>query len=175
MNRISEILPAVVQPETIEPLTPIQARTMPDEDESDIVFQHTALCQTSMPYRDPGDIEKLRAAHQPSAFVLPANGELVLTAGAQTSVALVRALTAIAERVAELKEPHFLTLKQARAVSGLPASFLHAHFVRTGRAVKTGAGWRIPQAHLDEFARNLDKTDRTSKMSENLPAIQTTI
>ena len=62
MKHISELLPAVVQPETIAPLTPIQARlrTMPVQDEpDDVLYQHTVLCQTSMPYRDPGDEVRL--------------------------------------------------------------------------------------------------------------------
>jgi hypothetical protein len=57
VKHASEILPAIVKPE-MKPLTRIQQRlvTMPVEAEpDDIVYQHSVLCQTSMPYRDPGD------------------------------------------------------------------------------------------------------------------------
>lgn len=50
-----DILPAIVKPEW-RPLTPIQERLLaplPDDDE--IVYQHSVLCQTSMPYRNPGE------------------------------------------------------------------------------------------------------------------------
>lgn len=44
----------------VKPLTKLQRRllTMPEEgegDDSSILFQHSVLCQTSLPYRDPGD------------------------------------------------------------------------------------------------------------------------
>ena len=44
----------------IKPLTKLQRRliSMPvegEEDDSAILFQHSVLCQTSLPYRDPGD------------------------------------------------------------------------------------------------------------------------
>jgi len=56
LKHISEILPAIVKPE-MKPLTPIQHRleTMPIEEDPDIVYQHSVLCQTTMPYRNPGD------------------------------------------------------------------------------------------------------------------------
>ena len=40
-------------------LTPIQERllSMSGDDECSILFQHSILCQTSMPYRDPGDVK----------------------------------------------------------------------------------------------------------------------
>jgi hypothetical protein len=60
MKHVSEILPAIVNPE-MKPLTPIQQRllTMPDDGSDDIVYQHSVLCQTSMPYRNPGDEVRL--------------------------------------------------------------------------------------------------------------------
>jgi hypothetical protein len=60
MKHVSEILPAVIPPET-KPLTPIQQRliTMPGNEIPIIVFQHSVLCQTTMPYRDPGDEVRL--------------------------------------------------------------------------------------------------------------------
>lgn len=56
-NPLADTLPVITKP--FKPLTPIQHRliTMPTEEEDDvsILFQHSILCQTSMPYRDPGD------------------------------------------------------------------------------------------------------------------------
>jgi hypothetical protein len=58
------ILPSVV--EKVKSLSPVKQRlvTMPvqDPDEVDILYQHSVLCQTSMPYRDPGD--EVRAWHR---------------------------------------------------------------------------------------------------------------
>lgn len=57
MKRSSNILPQLINSEP-KPLTPIQKRflAVPAEDErSSIVFQHSVLCQTCIPYRDPGD------------------------------------------------------------------------------------------------------------------------
>ena len=54
--RVGAILPAIVGPEH-KPLTPIQERILTpwaDEDDS-ILYQHSVLCQTCIPYRDPGD------------------------------------------------------------------------------------------------------------------------
>jgi hypothetical protein len=61
MKHVSELFPAIVQPETIKPLTPIQDRllAMPNAEASEIVYQHSVLCQTTMPYRDPGDEVRL--------------------------------------------------------------------------------------------------------------------
>lgn len=54
---LGDILPAIIKRH--KPLTPIQRRLITmspeDEDEASILFQHTILCQTSMPYKDPGD------------------------------------------------------------------------------------------------------------------------
>jgi len=48
----------------IKSLTPIQRRLLsmptPEEDEDiSILYQHSVLCQTSMPYRNPGDDVRL--------------------------------------------------------------------------------------------------------------------
>lgn len=58
MIRAGKLLPLILKPETAQPAkprTPIQLRflTMP-EDEEEVVFQHSVLCQTCIPYRDPG-------------------------------------------------------------------------------------------------------------------------
>jgi hypothetical protein len=57
LSRVGDLLPAIV--EKVKPLSPVAQRlvTMPvqDPDEVDILFQHSVLCQTCMPYRDPGD------------------------------------------------------------------------------------------------------------------------
>jgi Plasmid encoded RepA protein len=51
-----EILPAIIKPETkLARLLSVDQETLED----DIVFQHSVLCQTSMPYRDPGDAVRL--------------------------------------------------------------------------------------------------------------------
>ena len=59
MQPIGDILPKVANRKDITPLTPIQERLLtpmdaPDE-VRDILYQHSVLCQTCMPYRDPGD------------------------------------------------------------------------------------------------------------------------
>ena len=57
---LANLIPAIAK--NFKPLTPIQRRliTMPDgEDEASTLFQHTILCQTSMPYKDPGDHVRL--------------------------------------------------------------------------------------------------------------------
>jgi hypothetical protein len=63
LTPISDILPAIVKPET-KPLTPIQERlvSMPvGEEDVSILYQHSVLCQTCMPYRDPGEEPRLAA------------------------------------------------------------------------------------------------------------------
>lgn len=59
MQHISDLLPEIVNRKDIKPFTPIHARLLAPMDEpedvKDILFQHTILCQTCMPYRDPGD------------------------------------------------------------------------------------------------------------------------
>jgi hypothetical protein len=62
------LLPALV--EHVAPLTPIQERliSMPLADEqADILYQHSVLCQTCMPYRDPG--EETRAWQRSNGLV----------------------------------------------------------------------------------------------------------
>jgi len=58
LTRIGDILPKLVPIEKFKPPTPIQERllSMPAQDPEDvtILYQHSVLCQTSMPYRDPG-------------------------------------------------------------------------------------------------------------------------
>jgi hypothetical protein len=62
LKHVSEILPALLKPE-MKPLTPIQERlvSMPIEagGEDSIVYQHSVLCQTCIPYRDPGEAVKI--------------------------------------------------------------------------------------------------------------------
>ena len=57
LTRIGDLMPNLVQ--KFKPPTPIQERllSMPMQDHEDIsiLYQHSVLCQTSMPYRDPGD------------------------------------------------------------------------------------------------------------------------
>jgi hypothetical protein len=59
MKHVSEILPAVIRPE-MKPLTPVQQRLLEaaavrPNGASVFLYQHTVFCQTSLPYRDPGD------------------------------------------------------------------------------------------------------------------------
>jgi hypothetical protein len=59
LQPIKDILPAVLKGRDIKPLTPLQERfvSMPlqDPDQVEILYQHSVLCQTSIPYRDAGD------------------------------------------------------------------------------------------------------------------------
>ena len=59
MQPIGDILPNVASRKDITPLTPIQERLLTPmdapEEVRDILYQHSVLCQTCMPYRDPGD------------------------------------------------------------------------------------------------------------------------
>jgi hypothetical protein len=56
MEHVSKLLPAIV-PADFKALTPIQHRlnTMPTDVSEQIIYQHSVLCQTVMPYRNPGD------------------------------------------------------------------------------------------------------------------------
>lgn len=56
LQHIGAIMPAIVKP-GMKPLTPMQERllSMPAEEAQEILYQHSVLCQTSIPYRDPGD------------------------------------------------------------------------------------------------------------------------
>jgi hypothetical protein len=62
LTPVSAILPAIIKPEH-KPLTRIQERlvSMPADPEEvqSILYQHSVLCQTSMPYRDPGDAVRI--------------------------------------------------------------------------------------------------------------------
>jgi hypothetical protein len=62
LTPIQNILPAILKPE-MKPLTPIQERlvSMPIEaaGEESIVYQHSVLCRTCIPYRDPGEDVKI--------------------------------------------------------------------------------------------------------------------
>lgn len=59
LQRIGDILPKVIDKRAIKPFTPMHARLLAPmaepEDVKDILYQHSVLCQTCMPYRDPGD------------------------------------------------------------------------------------------------------------------------
>lgn len=116
----------------------------------------------------PADIGRVKTErHQtPAPFIMP-NGtaELQTLASSQQPAAaaeLVRALTAIADRLAgpaEVKEPLWLTLAEASEASGLPPSYLRKHFLDTGRAVKTGRGWRIRRAELQDVGHVRQTSD----------------
>lgn len=59
LTPVRAILPAIIKPEH-KPLTPIQERLLSlplpaDDEDAAILYQHSVLCQTCMPYRDPGD------------------------------------------------------------------------------------------------------------------------
>jgi hypothetical protein len=58
-KRVGDILPAIIGRKDIKPLTPIQERLIAPmdatEDVKDILYQHSVLCQTCMPFRDPGN------------------------------------------------------------------------------------------------------------------------
>jgi len=58
LTRLGDLLPKVMRPE-LKPLTSIQERLvmMPHEEDPDVLYQHSVLCQTCMPYRDPGDVK----------------------------------------------------------------------------------------------------------------------
>lgn len=55
--RAGDLLPAIVKSD-LKPLSRIQEPllSMPVDDQEEIVYQHSVLCQTTMPYRDPGPI-----------------------------------------------------------------------------------------------------------------------
>ena len=62
MQRIGDLFPAIIKPEH-KPLSRIHERliSMPlqDEEAQSILYQHSVLCQTCMPYRDPGEAVRL--------------------------------------------------------------------------------------------------------------------
>lgn len=55
MKKAVVIVPTLLKPEH-KPLTRLEERllSMPEDDGSAILYQHSVLCQTCMPYRDPG-------------------------------------------------------------------------------------------------------------------------
>ena len=59
LQQIGDLLPEIVNRKGIKPFTPITARLLAPmaapEDVKDVLYQHSVLCQTCMPYRDPGD------------------------------------------------------------------------------------------------------------------------
>jgi len=59
LQHVGAFLPELVNRKGIKPFTPIQERLLAPmdspEDVKDILYQHTVLCQTCMPYRDPGE------------------------------------------------------------------------------------------------------------------------
>jgi hypothetical protein len=123
----------------------------------------------------PEDLQRIKDARDqaPLPFIMPQPAQQAISA---PQTALVQALTAIAERVAatvptpalvtEIKEPFFLSLKQAREVSGLPLSALREYFIKPGRALRTGAGWRIRRADLEQFGRDGHHGEILSKRQE---------
>lgn len=62
LTRLSDLMrPALVSDERLKPLTPIKqrltvsaARAANGSDEAEALYQHTVLCQTCLPFRDPG-------------------------------------------------------------------------------------------------------------------------
>ena len=61
LTLVGEILPAIIKPE-LRPPSSIQERllSMPaDGEDASILYQHSVLCQTCMPYRDPGDTVRI--------------------------------------------------------------------------------------------------------------------
>lgn len=64
-----------------KPLSPVQARLIKsgiairDDEQAEITYQHTVLCQTCLPYRNPGDDETRWERKQGSAHLLINAGE----------------------------------------------------------------------------------------------------
>jgi hypothetical protein len=69
---LKQAVPAPLRPHievaarTLKPLTRVQNRLLEPtpENEVEICFQHTVLCQTGLPYRDPGEEVRLWERHQ---------------------------------------------------------------------------------------------------------------
>ena len=59
MQHVGDLLPEIVNCKGLKPLTPITERLLAPmdspEEVRDILYQHSVLCQTYLPYRDPGD------------------------------------------------------------------------------------------------------------------------
>lgn len=57
--RLGDLIATIIDRRTTKPFTPIDERLLAPmaepEDVKDILYQHSVLCQTCMPYRDPGD------------------------------------------------------------------------------------------------------------------------
>jgi hypothetical protein len=105
------------------------------------------------------------AVHQPDLFI----------SHSAENAPLVQALLTIADRMSgpNLKEPHFLTIKQAKEITGLPAAFLQSHFLGAGCSIRTGAGWRIARAALERFASEAGRTGvDTSRTSQEQASSQ---
>jgi hypothetical protein len=62
-------------PKAPKAITPIDARLLSTigQDESETLFQHSVLCQTGLPYRDPGDLREWRRSN--------GNADLIVDAG----------------------------------------------------------------------------------------------
>ena len=118
----------------------------------------------------PEDVNRIKEERgQPlESFIVPATStRSQQLQPAQT--ALVDLLTALTDRLAEPEPFDFVTLKQARSVSGLPGKYLHQHFVKSGGALKIGGRWHIPRAKLIAFCRHLSdmsNVGHTSDMSK---------
>lgn len=59
MQRLGDFLPQIIDKNAIKSFTPIDERLLAPmaepEDVKGILYQHSVLCQTCMPYRNPGD------------------------------------------------------------------------------------------------------------------------
>lgn len=59
LQRVGTLLPKLIDKRDIKPFTPMHARLLAPmaepEDVKNILYQHSVLCQTCMPYRDPGE------------------------------------------------------------------------------------------------------------------------
>lgn len=63
MQRIGDILPQIIDKRAIKPFTAMDERLLAPmaepEDVKNILYQHSVLCQTCMPFRDPGDATRI--------------------------------------------------------------------------------------------------------------------
>ncbi|MBV8457170.1 MAG: hypothetical protein JO122_11215 [Acetobacteraceae bacterium] len=60
------------------PLTPVQRRLLePLDDEQSLAFQHTILCQTCLPYRDPGNEMRFWLRKQGNALLEVQAGRVI--------------------------------------------------------------------------------------------------
>ena len=57
-NPLANFLPAIPKPKKLSPTTR-RLISFTDTEDPSILFQHSVLCQTSMPYRNPGDDVRL--------------------------------------------------------------------------------------------------------------------